>query len=323
MTCSLRALLAGSIDYAGMFPPAGLTLARSLDELWRHRRGLDSWMLGRFVVPAAKLAELAVSYHFERDGRLAVIVSAGDSGESFLKQLDATLVSVAGFPVYGAVDTLEFRWPAESLREPDVERLGNLVQTAAGEIVASRVTPITMFFELPQCETPLADSTGQERIRMAVKAVADYNRSAKGLHCLAGFKMRCGGADPAGIPSSAEIAAAICECRDQRVVWKATAGLHHPVRRVQPASLPPAHGFLNLLVAAALADVHRLDERRTQAIIDSADVRQFGFSDDVLCWGDLSITSAQIAAARERSLRSFGSCSVDEPCHDLKALGFL
>jgi hypothetical protein len=323
MTPCLRALLAGSIDYAGMFPPAGLTLANSLDNLRRHRRSLDSWLLGRFVVSVAKLAELAESYQFERDGRLSVVVTAGDSGESFLKQLDMALMSVADFPVYGAVDTLEFRWPAGSLRVADVGRLGNLVQTAAGEIMGSRIAPITMFFELPRGEIPLAASTARERIRGALAAVADFNKSANGLPCLAGFKMRCGGAGPAGIPSSAEIAAVICESRDHGVVWKATAGLHHPVRRMEPAGRPSTHGFLNLLVATVLADVHRLDERRTQAIIDSVNVDQFGFSGDTLNWDDLSVTSAQIVVARERSLRSFGSCSVDEPCHDLKGLGFL
>lgn len=322
MTRSLRALLAGSIDYAGMFPPAGLPLGSALDELRRHRSGSNSWMLGRFVVPVAKLAELAESYEFERDGRLAVIVAAGDSGESFLKQLDAALTNIAAFPISGAVDTLEFRWPAEPPGEFAGARLGNLVQTAAGEIVASRIEPITMFFELPRHAVPSAESTEHEITRAAVKALAEYNRSAKGLHCQAGFKLRCGGTET-GIPASAEVAAVICECRDQGVFWKATAGLHRPLRNLGSTQRLPAHGFLNLFVATVLAHIHHLDEPRTQAIIDTVDARQFGFTADAMNWGDLSITSTQIAAARERSLRSFGSCSFDEPCQDLRGLGML
>src|SRR5579863_9372630 len=54
MNASLRALLAGSIDYAGMFPPAGLTLTEAIDRYRQYRGSQASWMLGRFVVPAAQ-----------------------------------------------------------------------------------------------------------------------------------------------------------------------------------------------------------------------------------------------------------------------------
>ncbi|MBI3863234.1 MAG: hypothetical protein HY290_15190 [Planctomycetia bacterium] len=317
MTGGLRALLAGSIDYAGMFPPAGLPLNQAIDELRRHRRGPAGWMIGRFVVPAAKLAELAVSYELERDGRLTVIVAAADSGDAFLKNLDAALTGVAEFPARAAIDTLEFRWPADSMRECDAARLGNLVHTAAGEIVASRLQPITMYFELPRPESPTAGRAGHELCRAAIAALAEYNRTAGNLNCLAGFKLRCGGTDPAAVPSPGEVAAVICECLDRGVFWKATAGLHHPLRRNGDESM---HGFLNLLVAAVLAGVHRLDEKQTRAIVETVDAGQFRFTADGLSWGDFATSSAQVAAAREHSLRSFGSCSIDEPWQDLRLL---
>ena len=55
---ALRTLLAGSIDYAGLFPPAGLDMATSVRQYADYRRHPDAWALGRFVVPAARLAEL-------------------------------------------------------------------------------------------------------------------------------------------------------------------------------------------------------------------------------------------------------------------------
>ncbi|HEY2250053.1 MAG TPA: hypothetical protein VGH74_03290, partial [Planctomycetaceae bacterium] len=72
MNSSLRALLSGSIDYAGMFPPAGLSLVQAIELYRRHRSSPASWMLGRFVVPAAQLADLAAMYDRERDGHLTV-----------------------------------------------------------------------------------------------------------------------------------------------------------------------------------------------------------------------------------------------------------
>src|ERR671939_21225 len=59
MSASLHALLAGAVDYAGLFPPAGLPLEQAVGDYARYRREPEAWMLGRFVCPAARLAELA------------------------------------------------------------------------------------------------------------------------------------------------------------------------------------------------------------------------------------------------------------------------
>jgi hypothetical protein len=56
---SLRALVAGLIDYAGLYPPAGLPLEEVVERYERYRAGADAWMLNRLVLPAAKLAEAA------------------------------------------------------------------------------------------------------------------------------------------------------------------------------------------------------------------------------------------------------------------------
>src|SRR5271166_5986544 len=58
MYASLRALMTNVIDYAGLFPPAQLPLDQALRNYASYREGPDAWMLGRFVCPAAKLAEL-------------------------------------------------------------------------------------------------------------------------------------------------------------------------------------------------------------------------------------------------------------------------
>src|SRR6202521_1346609 len=48
---SLRALLAHSIDYAGMFPPCSLDLESALRKQAQYVRSEDRWMLGTFVLP--------------------------------------------------------------------------------------------------------------------------------------------------------------------------------------------------------------------------------------------------------------------------------
>src|SRR5438552_3294700 len=56
MSPGLRALLAGVVDYAGLFPPARLPLDQAIRRYAEYRQGTDAWMLGRFVCPAARPA---------------------------------------------------------------------------------------------------------------------------------------------------------------------------------------------------------------------------------------------------------------------------
>ncbi len=53
----MRALLDGLIDYAGLFPPAALGMEDAVASYATYRRGPFAWMLGRFIVPAARLGE--------------------------------------------------------------------------------------------------------------------------------------------------------------------------------------------------------------------------------------------------------------------------
>ena len=57
MTPALRSLLTGLIDYAGLFPPAGLGMEAAVRNYDSYVRDEHAWMLGRFIVPAARLAE--------------------------------------------------------------------------------------------------------------------------------------------------------------------------------------------------------------------------------------------------------------------------
>ena len=56
------ALLAGAIDYAGLFPPAALDMAGAVSEYASYVRSGDRWALGRFVVAASRLEELRAAH---------------------------------------------------------------------------------------------------------------------------------------------------------------------------------------------------------------------------------------------------------------------
>ncbi|HXA50274.1 MAG TPA: hypothetical protein VNV86_08230 [Candidatus Acidoferrum sp.] len=62
MSEALRELLRGLIDYAGLFPPASLDVPDAVRNYRAYRSGPHAWMLGRFVVPAARVAEIPADF---------------------------------------------------------------------------------------------------------------------------------------------------------------------------------------------------------------------------------------------------------------------
>lgn len=300
MKASLTALLANVIDYAGMFPPASLPLEDSLRNYREYRSGPNAWMLGRFICPADRLDTVANLAWVERTGSVSVLVpAAGDEREKW----EAGLLQIRAFPSPAMIDTVELRWflntahAARQVRE-----------------LAERFAPLTLYFEFPRAQRP-GESSWQAQLRNCVSILAEFNTASP--YGQAGFKFRTGGATVSAIPTSAELAVVLCACRDYSVFWKATAGLHHPIRH------DAGHGFVNLLTAAALADAQKLSPKEVQAILDDRDAAHFRFSDQELSWQDRSLSKEDVSRARLLGLRSFGSCSFTEPLEDLQSLGWL
>jgi hypothetical protein len=138
-------------------------------------------------------------------------------------------------------------------------------------------------------------------------------------------KIRTGGLTPESIPPAAEVIAFIAACHREGVPFKATAGLHHPVRgsyRLTYEADSPVgtmYGFLNVFVAAALLYTGE-SEATAIAALEESDPATFGFEDDAIVWRDKRITAGQIQASRQIFAISFGSCSFREPIDELALL---
>jgi len=141
-------------------------------------------------------------------------------------------------------------------------------------------------------------------------------------------KVRTGGLTPEMFPSTAELARFLCDAAERRVPFKATAGLHHPIRSAHPLTYakdsPRAtmHGFLNVFCAAALA-WNGAEEARVVEMLEETDAAALQFRDAGLRWRGRELTSAQIHSTRREFAHSFGSCSFEEPVSDLRELGIL
>lgn len=117
-------------------------------------------------------------------------------------------------------------------------------------------------------------------------------------------------------PDSLQLASFLEQAAVRRLPFKATAGLHHPVRSAA------MHGFLNVFTAAAFA-WHGIDRDTILEVIDDTDPAAFQFSRDGLRWRARSLSTAEIQTTRRDFAHSFGSCSFEEPLADLRALGLL
>src|SRR6187549_3026938 len=56
---SIRTLMTGLIDYAGLFPPAKLGMQPAAESFARARMGEHEWVLGRFICPVSRLREFS------------------------------------------------------------------------------------------------------------------------------------------------------------------------------------------------------------------------------------------------------------------------
>jgi len=129
-------------------------------------------------------------------------------------------------------------------------------------------------------------------------------------------KIRTGGVTPDAFPSASYIARFLEACAQARVAFKATAGLHHPLRCYRAltyASGGPSgwmYGFLNVFVAAVLARKGIPATELEPVLLDESPTLR-------------GLTAEEIADARREFAISFGSCSFEEPVADLKALNLI
>jgi hypothetical protein len=308
-TRSLTTLLSGLIDYAGLFPPAKLSMQHAVEAYARARVGEHEWMLCRFICPAARLRELSQT--------AAVLMPGTNATSGYREHADLT----EPWHISALVESPEEMEIIQKFNDHHSREDNGLAVVDAVEIKLATpaevddildVIPedIYPFFEIPTTTDP----------RGFVAALA-------GNSCAA--KVRTGGTSPDAIPTPAQVAAFMHACTLTDVPFKATAGLHHPIRAeyalTYEKDAPRAimHGFLNIFVAAALLKHGHANESLAREAIEETNAKAFIFTEDGLSWRNHVLDATQIAHSREAFSLTFGSCSFDEPVEDLKKLALL
>lgn len=327
---AFAALMQGLIDYAGLYPPAKLDMAEATRNYAQYLRSEQSWMLGRFICPVSRLQELrrVGGEHFPRgsgarpNGTHRAGDMADDPGAFHASEpwpisaiidgdVDENLDAIFAFnrehsrPQAGLaiIDAVEIKVLTEGSGPVGTDFIDSTL-----DLMAEEVYP---FFEIP-----VLPESADLRGLIAALSGAD-----------AGAKIRTGGVTPDAFPGAKRVAEFIVACAAADVPFKATAGLHHPVRADYPLTYEPncpravMHGFLNVFVAAAAAKTQRADAAAIAEVLAETDPRAFVFKELGIFWRGKELSAEQVGLTRETFALSYGSCSFTEPCDDLKKLG--
>jgi hypothetical protein len=297
---ALRALLAGSIDYAGLFPPAELGMSEAVRNYRAYRASDAAWALGRFVVPASRLGEfeqasvsLLPARPSDEAWRLSALLGADPSGDlGAIGEFNCR--HAAGGAGAAVTDVVEAK--ADS--------------TAAVAALLSRMPGYVQgYVEVPVDPDPAA----------LIAAIASQGGRAK---------VRTGGVTAEAFPATGHLVRFFDACVRAGVAFKATAGLHHPLRAEYPLTYAPdgprgrMFGFLNVFLATAFM-AEGLEPAVAADLLEESSASALHVTSETIEWRGRRLDLAPIEAARRRAIVSFGSCSFTEPIGDLTALGLL
>lgn len=272
-------------DDAAIFPPGNAPLAQAVVDHERHRRSDHAGLVGPLVISAAVLPQLDPLLDGQPEDTLAVSVTVP------IDQVAAALDQVAAQPV------LHLRMLEVAIGDVAADRACAELRSAVTDAAVASAMTVTV--EVPR------DERRPETLDLLGERAAGDGWIAK---------FRTGGMVAEAYPSAHELATAIVDCVVRDLPFKCTAGLHRAIRHVNPETGHDEHGFGNLL----LATHHALLGARPDALVPLLDDRDGPAIADRL----RALTNDEVVRLRAQ-LRSFGTCSIDEPLTDLVDLQLL
>jgi len=313
---TVKTLMTGLIDYAGLFPPSTLPMDKAVENYARELRGEHERFLSRFICLAPRLDELSKHAAALMPGTYATSGYREQADDQEPWQISAIITA-------DLEDDLEhiYRFNERHDNEENglamVDAIEMKIAQPADVDDAMETLPamIGAAFELPREAIFSGDPRG------FVAALAGNQATAK---------IRTGGVTSELYPTSEDIARFLHACNKADVPFKATAGLHHPVRSEHPLTYEDdaprgvMHGFVNVFIAAAFVrKLKDFDWDTTIKLLEETDPSAFTFENDRVAWRDTSISNDQLAEVRESFATSYGSCSFNEPVEDMQKLGWL
>jgi len=293
---SLRILLSEIIDYAGLFPPSRCSMPEAVNNYAKYKNSDFNWMLGRFVVPVSRLNEFMENardlFSEDKTDVWHLSVLAGEDINETLRRIEF------------------FNQKYETQAVCDALEIKILTSSQIEQIAAQIPTELTAYFEIPI----------REDLPDLIATLAINKQRAK---------IRTGGVTVEAFPPTDAIIRFIRLCLAANVPFKATAGLHHPLRCYKPLTYETdapegmMNGFLNLFLTAGFMRLG-LKSRVLENLLEDESIANFEFEDSGVSWQKkYFLDNSQLKVLRERNIISFGSCSFEEPVEDLQKINLL
>ena len=296
------------------------TLKEAIKNYATYRDQSENWMLSKFVIPSSKLQELEpYTEIFTKNPPFCFSVLGGTAASTneFKRILDTVLTNITNFEAavgkeLVSIEALELKVPV--LR--DILFILNIISDTIDKYDTEIGLEIYLEFNLSQKHN--------EDLKLILRHIKEFNFNNKNKKIkFIGYKVRTGGVEAKDFPSIDKLASIVFECNNYGVQLKATAGLHHPIRRYDITVQTHMYGFINVIGACILSSIHKLKFDTIYEILQDEEPLNFKFTDQKFSWRDYEATKEQIEFSRLKSFISFGSCSFDEPREDLKSLGLL
>lgn len=314
---SKRALLGNLIDYAGTFPPAALTLEKSLVEAAEHGTALKQpWLYSKMALKLEDLKKLspkvlgaATADNFQwMFTALGSAVKDEISSAEFAALLEwdsreMLRINSRGFDASSRywVTHYETRLPKELTAGKTVSAINDFLKPALDRWLNTVGATIQPCFEIS------LEGKWEMTLSSVCEVLARFAGDLEEGEFHPGIKVRTGGQV---IPSSAQLASVLAACAEHGLRFKATQGLH--------SALPhdKEHGFVNVFGALSLVfglGMEKFPVTEIQKCLESHSARDFSFGATHFTWASHALDIDGIEAARKRHTGSFGSCSLQEP----------
>jgi hypothetical protein len=270
-------------------------MADAVEAYARYRCSDDAWALGRFVVTAARLEELAAALR-------SLDPSLRGAGPW---RVSAVLGPAAPVEDWARVEEFNRRTAEHGARVDSIEAKATTA-VDAGPLLSLVPSSMQRYIEVPL-------DSGLAPLLSIVKAGGAF------------AKIRMGGLTPDAFPAADAVVGFLELTHRAGLAFKATAGLHHPLRGRYRLTYEPAapmgemYGFLNLFVASALAALGASSTEQRAALLEE-DAHAFAVTGTALRWRSREIDARALARLR-LGLHGFGSCSFREPIDELPQVG--
>lgn len=301
---TIRTLLSNTVDYAGTFPPAQLTVENALVEAGTHVQWMKCpWLYSKMVLPFDEIKKIKASQYLQVSPAHFPWYWTALSCVNF----DETHLDTTFKNIVWELREIE-KWNEKNIFGSFYRRIfsyevkiseGNL-SVFLDQLIPLSQIPLTIYLEVPFTSL---ESGATNKIAQTIETFVANRKSFLTF----GLKVRTGGTHT---PTAEMLSSALFAAVTHQLKFKATQGLHEVVSHGKD------FGFLNLFAALNFLQHEGptgCSPSELEALLQESDPLAFSFSDKGFSWKDLKMTVDEIETARRFHGGSFGSCSLKEP----------